>query len=172
MNFKRYQFLKNQTVTKLKAVPRCTAFNKIEDNYAITEEEKNKIATEDSLMLAYIGDSVFSLYIREQLVITEITKVQILHNIVTEFICAKSQAVVLHHLEEIDTFVLTDIEKGVIRRARNSHVNVPKSATVQEYRSSTAFEALLGYLYKSEQFTRLVEIMNKAFEIVMEKQHG
>ena len=70
-----------------------------------------------------------------------------------------SQAKVLLAIE--DTF--TEQEQAIARRARNSNVNVPKSSTVQEYRSSTAFEAVLGFLYETRQDERLQHIMGKPF---------
>ena len=79
------------------------------------------------------------------------------------FICAKSQAKVLLEIE--DTF--TEQEQAIARRARNSNVNVPKSSTVQEYRSSTAFEAVLGFLYETRQDERLQHIMGQAFSITL-----
>ncbi len=158
MNFKRYQFLKGQAVEKLRAQ---TTFP-----FPIAVEagiDEKIVASEDSLMLAYIGDAVYSLYVRNRMVTTEITKVQILHTLVTEFICAKAQSKVMHQLEE----ELTEVETLVVRRARNSNVNVPKSATVQEYRSSTAFEALVGFLYRTAQGERLQTFLDKAFSIVL-----
>jgi len=114
-------------------------------------------------MLAYIGDAVYSMYVRERVVQMNITKVQVLHTIVTEFICAKSQAKALLEIE--DTF--TEQEQAIARRARNSNVNVPKSSSVQEYRSSTAFEAVLGFLYETRQDERLQDVMKQAFSITL-----
>lgn len=114
-------------------------------------------------MLAYIGDALYSLYVRQCLVGTGIDKVRVLHALVTEFICAKAQSAALLALEP----TLTDDELAVAKRARNSHVNVPKSATVQEYRASTAFEAVLGYLSRTGQTARLQEIMRLAFEVTL-----
>ena len=147
MNFKRYQFLRATAIEKLKATT--------------THEGIVPAEAEDSLMLAYIGDAVYSLYIRERMTEAGISKVQVLHNLVTECICAKAQSKVLHSWEESD--YLTDMEKQVAKRARNSNVHVPKSATVQEYRASTAFEAVLGYLYRSGQNERLQTLMKAAF---------
>lgn len=86
-----------------------------------------------------------------------------MHTIVTEFICAKSQAKVLLEIED----AFTEEEQAIARRARNSNVNVPKSSTVQEYRSSTAFEAVLGFLYETRQEDRLQHILGQAFSITL-----
>lgn len=119
----------------------------------------------DAVMLAYIGDAVYSLYVREQVLQGGIYKVQVLHTIVTACICAKAQSQALQYIASI----LTDEEQAVARRARNSHVNVPKSASVQEYRSSTAFEAVLGFLYKTNQQDRLRHLMDLSFTFTMEQ---
>ena len=58
-------------------------------------------------------------------------------------------------------------EQAIARRARNSNVNVPKSSSVQEYRSSTAFEAVLGFLYETRQDERLQDVMKQAFSITL-----
>ena len=99
----------------------------------------------DAVMLAYIGDAVYSMYVRERVVQMNITKVQVLHTIVTEFICAKSQAKALLEIE--DTF--TEQEQAIARRARNSNVNV------------------LGFLYETRQDERLQDVMKQAFSITL-----
>lgn len=153
MNFKRYQFLRDRALEKLRA----------QDLSRPMVATPDIVQGEDSLMLAYIGDALYSLFVRQRLIGTGIDKVRVLHALVTEFICAKAQAAALLALEPR----LTDEELAVAKRARNSHVNVPKSATVQEYRASTAFEALLGYLSRTGQEVRLQELMMAAFEVTL-----
>ena len=138
VKFKQFQFLKNEAIKKLTALEQ--------------EPLRLRNRTVEACM-----------YVRERVVQMNITKVQVLHTIVTEFICAKSQAKVLLAIE--DTF--TEQEQAIARRARNSNVNVPKSSTVQEYRSSTAFEAVLGFLYETRQDERLQHIMGQAFSITL-----
>ncbi len=153
MNFKRYQFLRDRALEKLRA----------QDLSRPMVATPDIVQGEDSLMLAYIGDALYSLFVRQRLIGTGIDKVRVLHALVTEFICAKAQAAAILALEPR----LTDEELAVAKRARNSHVNVPKSATVQEYRASTAFEALLGYLSRTGQEARLQELMMAAFEVTL-----
>lgn len=129
-----------------------------------TTPAEGNINSIDSLLLAYIGDGVYSLYIRDRVAMTGITKVQVLHNLVTDFICAKSQAKVFLHLEPL----FTEEESMVAKRARNSQVNVPKNVDVYEYRLSTAFEAVLGYLYNRKDHERLSTLMNASFSYVLE----
>ncbi|WP_282003358.1 Mini-ribonuclease 3 [Veillonella denticariosi] len=161
MKFKQFQFLRNEAVKKLHQLdkePMHLCSRTIEDALGA-----------DAVMLAYIGDAVYSMYVRERVVQMNISKVQVLHTIVTEFICARSQAKVLQVLET--TF--TEDEQAVARRARNSHVNVPKSSSVQEYRSSTAFEAVLGFLYETRQDERLQMLMREAFSATLQgMNHG
>ena len=63
--------------------------------------------------------------------------------------------------------ILTEDEHTIARRARNSNVNVPKSSSVREYRNSTAFEAVLGFLYETGQQDRLNELMKEAYSITL-----
>lgn len=93
----------------------------------------------DAVMLAYIGDAVYSMYVRERVVQMNISKVQVLHTIVTEFICAKSQAKVLLEIED----AFTEQEQAIARRARNSNVNVPK---VVLFKSIVVVQPLKPYL--------------------------
>jgi ribonuclease-3 family protein len=72
------------------------------------------------------------------------------------------QAKAMDALEEI----LTDEEKAVAKRGRNTKSQVPKSATVRQYRQGTAFEALVGYLYLLEKETRLEEILDFSFAVI------
>ena len=155
MKFKQFQFLKQEAIKKLILLDT--------EDHSFVSKPASEVLASDAVMLAYIGDAVYSMYIRQRVVEMSISKVQVLHTLVTEFICAKSQSKVLDQLES----VLTENEQIIARRARNSNVNVPKSSTVQEYRSSTAFEAVLGFLYETRQDERLQHIMGQAFSITL-----
>ena len=155
MKFKQFQFLKQEAIKKLILLDT--------EDHSFVSKPASEVLASDAVMLAYIGDAVYSMYIRQRVVEMSISKVQILHTLVTEFICAKSQSKVLDQLES----VLTENEQTIARRARNSNVNVPKSSTVQEYRSSTAFEAVLGFLYETRQDERLQDVMKQAFSITL-----
>ncbi len=152
----RYLFLREQAREYLL---------KNRDEKVYTEDELREM---DSLLLAYMGDALYSLFVREKVMACGIHKVQILHEFVTNIICAKAQAEVYMVLEE----ELTDGEKYIAKRARNKAANVPKSATVQEYRLSTAFEAVLGYLRLSGQEERLEILCSKAYRHSLEKSKG
>lgn len=117
------------------------------------------------LVLAYVGDAFFTLYVRTRLLTYEQNKVRVLHNYDSKIVSAVMQASAVRALEG----ELTEEEWDVIRRGRNAKSTVPKSASVSEYRYSTGFEAMLGYLYLSGNKDRLSEIAEKAFVIISGK---
>ena len=118
-------------------------------------EEINQMSP---LTWAYIGDSVYELYIRMHLVNTTKMKPHKLHIEAIKFVKAKAQAEILQKIEES----LTEKEKEIVKRGRNAeNHHLPKNATVQEYMYSTGFEALIGYLYLTKQEERLKEILEK-----------
>ncbi len=110
------------------------------------------------LKLAYIGDAVYEVYIRRYLLESSREKMHIIHRKSTKFVSAKAQADIVHSLDDF----LTDEEKSVIRRGRNtkSH-SVPKNAAVSDYKYATGFEALIGYLYLKGKKERIDEIIEK-----------
>ncbi len=119
-------------------------------------KEKLEIDTMSPLIWAYIGDSVYELFIRMHLTNTTRLKPHKLHIESIHYVKAKSQAETLEklmsHLNEQETEI---VKRG--RNAENHHL--PKNATVQDYMYSTAFEALIGYLYLTKQDERLKELL-------------
>ena len=124
-------------------------------------ERKNElidVETMSPLTWAYVGDSVYELYIRTHLTNISKMKPHKLHVESIKYVKAKAQAEILDRLMEY----LTEKEKEVVKRARNAeNHHLPKNATVQEYMYSTAFEGLIGYLYLTKQDERLKEILGK-----------
>ena len=117
------------------------------------EEEINLLSP---LTWAYIGDAIFELYIRTNLVNKTNLKPHKLHIEAINYVKAKAQAEFLQKIEEI----LTDEEKDIVRRGRNTkNHHLPKNSNVQEYMHATAFEALVGYLYLTKRYKRLEEIL-------------
>lgn len=113
------------------------------------------------LVWAYIGDSVYELYIRTKLVNSSNAKPHKLHIESIKYVKAKSQANVLKKITEN----LSDEEKDIVRRGRNAeNHHVAKNANVADYSQSTAFEALIGYLYLTKQDERLHEILNMCID--------
>ncbi|MBH0231752.1 Mini-ribonuclease 3 [Halobacillus yeomjeoni] len=120
-----------------------------------------------SLALAYMGDAVYELHVRHHLLNSGKIKPQNLHQAAIQFVSAVSQAEVVKKWKERE--VLTQEEEGVLRRGRNAKSgSVPKSTDVQTYRYSTAFEAVLGYLYLSGKTERLDTLIKDAIQIVEE----
>ena len=115
------------------------------------------------LPLAFVGDGVYELMVREYLVSQGNCPVKKLHSRKVELVRCQAQA---QALSQVLWPLLTEEERAVAQRGRNAHVNhVPKSASVADYHAATAFEALFGYLYLSGKTERLREL----FAICMEE---
>ena len=114
------------------------------------------------LVLAYVGDAYFTLYVRTTLLSYEQNKVRVLHTLDSKIVSATMQAIAYQSLES----ELTEQEMSIVKRGRNAKSTVPKSATVAQYRNSTGFEALLGYLYLGKNYERLSELVEKAFAVI------
>ncbi len=113
------------------------------------------------LVLAYIGDAVYEVYIRTMLVVNNKSNVNMLHKMSVKYVKAKSQADIVHRLNDR----LTADEQDIVRRGRNAKsATVPKHADVTDYRYSTGFEALIGYLYLANNYERLMEVLALAVE--------
>ena len=109
------------------------------------------------LVWAYIGDSVYELFIRTYLINNSNAKPHKLHIESIKYVKAKAQADILKKISDN----LTDEEKDIVRRGRNTeNHHVAKNSNVADYSQSTAFEALIGYLYLTKQDNRLKEILN------------
>lgn len=123
------------------------------------------------LVLAYIGDAYFHLFVRGRLLSYEQGKVQALHQFSAQIVSAVWQAKAWHGIESM----VTEEERGIFRRGRNAKSHAPNSASVSEYHTSTGFEALLGTLYLREENERLYEIAEAAFQVIsremMKKTH-
>ncbi len=113
------------------------------------------------LVLAYIGDAVYEAYIRTMLVVSKKTNVNMLHKMSVNYVKAKAQSDIVRRLMD----KLNPDEQDVVRRGRNAKsVTVPKHAEITDYRYSTGFEALIGYLYLINQTDRLMEILRLSVE--------
>lgn len=113
------------------------------------------------LVWAYVGDCVYELFIRNELVNNTKLNPHKLHIESIKYVKAKAQAEILMKI----TDCLTEEEKDIVRRGRNAeNHHLPKNANKTDYMYATAFEALIGYLYLSKQDERLNEILNKVFE--------
>ena len=110
-----------------------------------------------SLELAYLGDSLYDLYVREHL-IAKGGRVRAMHRQAISLVCAHAQSEALGRIMD----ELTDAERDVVRRARNAHQSPPKNADAGEYHHATALEALIGWLYVTGQRDRMNGILKRA----------
>lgn len=118
----------------------------------------------NGLCLAYIGDAVFELYVRQYALNSSITKVNLLHKKVIEFTSGEAQAHALHKLLECN--YLTEQEISYFKRGRNAHVHSSrKNIDLATYLDATGFESLIGYLYLNKEIDRLEQIINFVFDI-------
>lgn len=109
------------------------------------------------LSLAFIGDGVFELFVREQLLCIGNCPVNKLHKKSVEKVCCKAQSLFVERLLPI----LSQEELTIYKRGRNAHTkNVPKNASESDYHSATGFEALFGYLYLKNDIKRLRELFS------------
>lgn len=119
------------------------------------------VATYSPLALAYIGDAVYELIIRTKVVNRGNTQVNKMHKKSAEFVKASTQAAMVKALEG----ELTQEECAVFKRGRNAKsATVAKHASMIDYRNATGFEALVGYLYLTEQMERLFELVRDGLE--------
>ena len=110
--------------------------------------------------LAYLGDSVIEICVREHLVKSGISSSAKLNKIALDFVRAPMQAEAMKRLLPH----LTEEEEAVFKRGRNlGHSNTPKAATVAEYRAATGMEALFGYLYLAKKQDRINELFALAY---------
>jgi ribonuclease-3 family protein len=111
----------------------------------------------NGIALAYLGDAVYEVFIRQHLLSTGLSKPTKLQHIATHYVSAKAQAALIDLMKEDN--LLTDEEWAYFKRGRNanSHTHA-KHTAVLTYRISTGFEALMGYLQLSGQQERLNEL--------------
>lgn len=110
-----------------------------------------------SLEMAYLGDALYDLHVRKNL-LARGGRVHALHKEAVKLVCAHAQAEALERVLP----VLTEAESAVVRRARNAHQAPPRNANPAEYHRATALEALMGYLYITGQSQRLEEMLSLA----------
>jgi ribonuclease-3 family protein len=113
------------------------------------------------VVLAYMGDAVFEMLVRQYLVGQENHKSHHLHRQATQFVSAKAQRALLEKWQPL----LTEKEAEIVRRGRNAKSGTPpKNADPADYRQATALECLVGFLYYEKRLDRLYELMAIAFD--------
>ncbi len=122
-----------------------------------------KVDTLSPLTLAFTGDAVFSLYIREMLVCEANRPVGQLHKLSVNWVKAEAQSKGMHAILPI----LTEKELEVFKRGRNAHTShTPKNQSGCDYHYATGFEALVGYLYLKDETERLNELLNEVIKAI------
>ncbi|WP_201270837.1 Mini-ribonuclease 3 [Candidatus Borkfalkia ceftriaxoniphila] len=122
----------------------------------VMEEEKARRL--NPVVLAFIGDAAYSLYIREKLVFASDYKTGTLQKLSSASVSAKGQAALLKNIEA----KFTDTEREIFLRGRNAKKPTKsKNATVAEYNLSTGFEAVVGYLYLTGAYARLDDLLSE-----------
>lgn len=110
--------------------------------------------------LAYLGDAVIELYVRESLVAAGYSTSAALNQKALDYVRAGAQAEAMQRILSL----LTEQEQAIFRRGRNmGHGNVPKGATVAQYRAATGMEVLAGYLHVLGKKERLYELLDAAY---------
>ena len=117
--------------------------------------------------LAYLGDCVLELCVRRHLVEKGLSTSAHLNAAALDFVRAPAQAEAMKNLLPH----LTETEETYFRRGRNmGHSNVPKRATVSEYRAATGMETLFGYLHLTEQSARIDELFRLAYPQITDEE--
>ncbi|HOK42253.1 MAG TPA: ribonuclease III domain-containing protein [Thermoclostridium caenicola] len=136
------------------------------------QENTDQVRLLQPAVLAFVGDAVFNLFIRERLVRRKQASSHQLHIDATRYVKAASQSRIAREMQKD----FNEDEAFVFRRGRNAKsTTIPKNANVQDYHYATAFEAVLGYLYLTGQTERLDTFLEQAASIIendeTENQH-
>ncbi|KGE20524.1 Mini-ribonuclease 3 [Paenibacillus wynnii] len=116
------------------------------------------------IVLAYIGDAIYEVAVRQYLISLPNLRPNHLHRSATGLVSAKAQCTILQFL---DSSMLTEEERDVARQGRNAKSGtVPKNADVAEYRHATAFECLIGHLYYTGQQERIQKLVHSGIEFM------
>ena len=130
----------------------------LKEQFNLTDPD---IRTYSPLALAYIGDGIYELYIRTILIKQGNCQAHKLHKRASRLVKAQAQSDMIEFLEP----VFTEDEEAVYKRGRNAKsYTTAKNATTVEYRRATGFEAVMGYLYLTEQYCRMVDLIKIGME--------
>ena len=122
-----------------------------------------KADTLSPLTLAFTGDAIFSLYVREMLVCDANRPVGKLHKLSVNWVKAEAQSKGMHAILPL----LTEKETEVFKRGRNAHTShTPKNQSGCDYHYATGFEARVGYLYLKDETERLSLLLNEVIKAI------
>lgn len=120
------------------------------------------------LALAFVGDSVYELFVRCKILSGGCRPAGELHKIAVGYVKAKAQSTAMHALKSS----LSEEELGAYKRGRNTNIHtVPKNADMNDYRQATGLECLVGYLFVTGQNERLDEILEFAYSAINKAQN-
>lgn len=140
--------------------------NSMELDFKVYVKEKLRLKENDAnsyspLVLAYMGDCVYELFIRTKIVNGGNMQVNKMHKQSAALVKASAQTEIMHVIMES----LTESEKQIYRRGRNAKsATMAKHATMSDYRTATGFEALMGYLYLTGQEKRMIDLISEGLE--------
>lgn len=124
---------------------------------------KTEVRMMQPLVLAYMGDAIFEIFIRNHLINKQAGHVNEYHRQSTNYVKASAQSTIVHALED----ELTEEEWTIVKRGRNQKsASVPKNANISDYRYATGYEALLGYLFYIGDYERLTGLIDKSIKII------
>lgn len=124
-------------------------------------KEEQDVKMLSPLVWAYVGDSVYELFIRTYLVNNSNAKPHKLHLETIQYVKAEAQASILEKILD----KLTEEEQEIYKRGRNvENHHLPKNGNIADYSKATGFEALIGYLYLTKQDERLEEILKMCID--------
>lgn len=122
--------------------------------------------------LAYIGDAVYEVFVRDYVLSKGETSPNKLHKAAVKYVEARGQARVMQHWLSFDDY-LTQEEITMYKRGRNNKANTKaKNASIGDYRQATGFESLVGWLHMSRKFDRLQVLLQAAVDYIDEDQEG
>ena len=128
----------------------------------VFECKEQDVRAYSPLTLAYIGDAIYDLIIRSVVVERGNRAANDLHKRTTRYVKAEAQAKMIIALQE----ELTEEEEAVYKRGRNAKsYTSAKNASIGDYRKATGFEALMGFLYLTDQMDRLLYLIKKGIEL-------
>lgn len=135
------------------------------DKLTLPEKEERLLAPisemdarfKNPLVLAFLGDTVYDLYIRSTIVKNTGACINTVHRAAVGQVNAHAQAMAAEMLEPL----FTEAEQDIYRRGRNAKSGVPKNMSVIDYRRATGLEAVIGYLYLTGQYARLEELFER-----------
>jgi ribonuclease-3 family protein len=129
--------------------------------------EKQEIAYMNTTVLAFLGDSVYETFVRNHVIGKGQVNADVLHREAVRFVRADAQAFALKAMMD----ELSEEEQALVKRARNKKISTkPKNADPVVYKLATAYEALIGFLYLSENHSRMEEIIRKAIVLIEGKK--